>query len=717
MRRLLLKALVAILLLAAVLAVGLSVPAPVAAAVDGDVDGRRDLRRRSRSSATPTPSRTSSRHQGSTRCTASATCTPRIGCGRWSFSGASATAGCPRSSAPRRSRRIGFCAPSASAAPRAARGRRTPAWAQRRSTPTSPASTRSSPRITAAACRRSSRCCASSRSHGRGLDVIVWVKMMAWDLSANYAFELLRHDLVGARRRGADGASCCRPTRLTGSQHPAGRRCARVRRSRRVRPVAARPRTELDRASPRRRDYPTAARSWSDAFAPRSLGRHRVRDLLLGGARARALGSNNWVVDGTLTASGKPLLANDPHLGTRRALARGIWRTSSAGDFESSARRFPARRRWRSAATGTSPGARPTSPPTSRICIANGSTRRGHAAPSSAARRSRSRSSRKRSRVKGAEPVARRRPRHPARPARLGRDQREQRGVDDRAEAGAARAARVPLDGARRRGLDGRVVSAAQRGAQLERVHRGAARLRRRRRRISSTPTSTATSATTRRANPDPRVAATARLPAEGWTRRAPNGPAGFRSTSCRTSTIRRSTSSSRRITGRRRRRIRTCSGSSGPSRTARSGFTNCSRAPATRRIAADRADAGRLRADPGGHASRCTRRRCCRCSWRTRVRTGAGAAAGGRRAAQWNFERRARQRGGGDLRRLVPPARAGPRRRRARAAPGRALSRAASRSSRASSPHTLTANDSAWCDDVTTGARDLRRRGHDGAA
>src|SRR5262245_43441326 len=36
-----------------------------------------------------------------------------------------------------------------------------------------------------------------------GPDVLVWVKMMAWDLSANYAFELLRNDLahaVGAQR-------------------------------------------------------------------------------------------------------------------------------------------------------------------------------------------------------------------------------------------------------------------------------------------------------------------------------------------------------------------------------------------------------------------------------------------------------------------------------------------------------------------------------------
>src|SRR5882672_4140593 len=29
-----------------------------------------------------------------------------------------------------------------------------------------------------------------------GADVLAWGKMMAWDLSANYAFELLRHDIV-----------------------------------------------------------------------------------------------------------------------------------------------------------------------------------------------------------------------------------------------------------------------------------------------------------------------------------------------------------------------------------------------------------------------------------------------------------------------------------------------------------------------------------------
>src|SRR5438128_6005603 len=40
------------------------------------------------------------------------------------------------------------------------------------------------------------------------------------------------------------------------------------------------------------------------------------------GERDPALGSNNWVVAGSRTRSGKPLLANDPHMAMR---APGIW--------------------------------------------------------------------------------------------------------------------------------------------------------------------------------------------------------------------------------------------------------------------------------------------------------------------------------------------------------------------------------------------------------
>jgi penicillin amidase len=58
--------------------------------------------------------------------------------------------------------------------------------------------------------------------------------------------------------------------------------------------------------------------SWASAFARAlSTGDPSVSDFLLSSARSEAIGSNNWVVDGTLTASGKPLLANDPHLSAR----------------------------------------------------------------------------------------------------------------------------------------------------------------------------------------------------------------------------------------------------------------------------------------------------------------------------------------------------------------------------------------------------------------
>ena len=46
-------------------------------------------------------------------------------------------------------------------------------------------------------------------------DVVVWVKMMAWDLSGNYSFELLRRDLLQDGRRRADGAADAGVSRST----------------------------------------------------------------------------------------------------------------------------------------------------------------------------------------------------------------------------------------------------------------------------------------------------------------------------------------------------------------------------------------------------------------------------------------------------------------------------------------------------------------------
>src|SRR5262245_42464843 len=168
-----------------------------------------------------------------------------------------------------------------------------------------------------------------------GPDVLVWVKMMAWDLSANYAFELLRYDLVkavGAERMAqlmppypTDGLSILDRQGGSGEFGSGGSsgsggesHFSMIHPTYQTHPT-----------------YPTYPTSPTSAAFARALdgGDPFVREVIAGGARTEALGSNNWVVDGTLTASGKPLLANDPHLGTRLP---STWYLAhvTGGDFE-----------------------------------------------------------------------------------------------------------------------------------------------------------------------------------------------------------------------------------------------------------------------------------------------------------------------------------------------------------------------------------------------
>ena len=178
------------------------------------------------------------------------------------------------------------------------------------------------------------------------VDVVVWVKMLAWDLSGNYSFELLRHDLihaVGEQRMAqlmppypVDGLSILSRRKDgwdmdTQAAHASG--AARTFRS------AANDRPEAPHQDPEPRGD-AAGGSWSAALASSlSTGEPAVRDFLTG-ASIEGLGSNNWVVDGTLTASGQPLLANDPHLGTRLP---STWYLAhiSAGDFDVIGGTFP----------------------------------------------------------------------------------------------------------------------------------------------------------------------------------------------------------------------------------------------------------------------------------------------------------------------------------------------------------------------------------------
>ena len=152
-----------------------------------------------------------------------------------------------------------------------------------------------------------------------GPDVLVWVKMMAWDLSANYSSELMRHDLA-----------------------------AKIGQSRLKELLPPYPPDGLSilndqRVSPGTSDLPMHTTSDASGTLPSDAwpalermlrgGNQVVADLLLGGATHEAVGSNNWVVDGTLTATGAPMLANDPHLA---AHVPSIWYLAhvSAGDLE-----------------------------------------------------------------------------------------------------------------------------------------------------------------------------------------------------------------------------------------------------------------------------------------------------------------------------------------------------------------------------------------------
>jgi penicillin amidase len=168
-----------------------------------------------------------------------------------------------------------------------------------------------------------------------GVDVVVWGKMMAWDLSSNYTYELLRHDLVRAvglermtqlmpayPRDGLSIEPTASTTEDTGDTED---------KPIKVFTSMSSASSVVDR-SPARRSG--AMGSWSHALAASlSKGDASARELLLGGAKSEGLGSNNWVVDGTLTATGKPMLANDPHLSARLP---STWYLAhvTGGDFE-----------------------------------------------------------------------------------------------------------------------------------------------------------------------------------------------------------------------------------------------------------------------------------------------------------------------------------------------------------------------------------------------
>lgn len=109
-------------------------------------------------------------------------------------------------------------------------------------------------------------------------DSLAWAKVMAWDLGGNWEAELLRAQLIEAV--GEEKADQLAPPYPDDS------------------PLIV----------------PPDVGGYGRLIADRVLARHAALEGLLGSPGSR-VGSNNWVVDGTKSATRMPLLANDMHLG------------------------------------------------------------------------------------------------------------------------------------------------------------------------------------------------------------------------------------------------------------------------------------------------------------------------------------------------------------------------------------------------------------------
>ncbi len=131
----------------------------------------------------------------------------------------------------------------------------------------------------------------------RPADSLVWLKMMAWDLGDNFRDELLRARLAG---------------RLDEAQL-------------------------RDLWAPYPGDAPAAPESGAPTVARPEIDVAGIDFEALAAALPEGppagLGSNNWALSGAHTESGKPLLANDPHLGLS---IPSVWYLAHvrAGDFE-----------------------------------------------------------------------------------------------------------------------------------------------------------------------------------------------------------------------------------------------------------------------------------------------------------------------------------------------------------------------------------------------
>jgi penicillin G amidase len=137
------------------------------------------------------------------------------------------------------------------------------------------------------------------------LDTVVWGKVMAYDLSGNYEEELLRARMIA--QLGAGRANELMPPYPT--QGPFI-----------IPPEVKNFSTLTPNPSPYAERRGPGVEVGTPDLADLAAINQAVN--LLGAG----IGSNDWVVDGTKTTTGKPLLANDPHLGIQ---IPAIWYTNA----------------------------------------------------------------------------------------------------------------------------------------------------------------------------------------------------------------------------------------------------------------------------------------------------------------------------------------------------------------------------------------------------
>ncbi|MFJ8894163.1 penicillin acylase family protein [Leifsonia sp. NPDC102414] len=167
-------------------------------------------------------------------------------------------------------------------------------------------------------------------------DSVAWLKAMAWDLRSNLEDEIDRallsttltpqqiaelhpaypystHPTITAEGDG-DPARTTPDAAASGSADGQGGSSSSTPSA----DAAAAP--AADTASPTAADDPATPASYAPALAQLATSLDALPTLL--GPAGSDIGSNSWVVSGAHTASGKPLLANDPHLG---AAMPSVW--------------------------------------------------------------------------------------------------------------------------------------------------------------------------------------------------------------------------------------------------------------------------------------------------------------------------------------------------------------------------------------------------------